>query len=79
MGDRALTSTARCRSCGAQIEWTLTAKGRRMPLDVDERADGNLVVDDAHRAVSVPAGTGNRTSHFATCPNAGEHRTRGRR
>lgn len=25
----------RCRSCGAAIEWRITAKGRRAPYDLD--------------------------------------------
>ena len=39
-----------CRSCGAPMIWTVTAAGKRMPLNPDG------------------------TSHFASCPNAAEHR-----
>jgi hypothetical protein len=30
---------ANCRGCGASVEWWITPKGKRMPMDVD--ADGN--------------------------------------
>jgi len=73
---------SRCRSCPAEIEWVLTEQGRRMPIDVETRADGNLIVTgeaiDRGRMVPtvryVEAGEGDRVSHFATCPNAKEHR-----
>ncbi len=79
MSDRALIGVSSCRSCGASIEWALTTNGARIPLDVDERPDGNLILDDDHRAHTTPPGTGNRVSHFATCPNASEHRHPSRR
>lgn len=44
-----------CRSCGAAIIWCLTAKGKRMPVDVSYEE-------------------GPTTSHFATCPDAGQWR-----
>lgn len=73
-----------CRSCGASIEWAVVGgTGKRMPLDVlpDEPGSGNVRpigrFDDAGRTLLVEvvkAGEGNRVSHFATCPNAGQHR-----
>lgn len=47
-----------CRSCGADILWCITKKGKKMPVDLPP--DGS----------DEPT-----TSHFATCPNADEHRT----
>lgn len=44
------TPVAKCRSCGASIQWIKTTKGKNMPVN----ADG--------------------TSHFATCPQAGNWR-----
>lgn len=44
-----------CRSCGEPIIWCLTAKGKKMPVD-------------------VPDDDGPTTSHFATCPDAGQWR-----
>lgn len=72
--------TARCRSCQALIEWALTAEGRRMPVDLEPDVDGLLVVHEGrvefaeHAPIDWPAGLPRRTSHFATCPNAAEHR-----
>lgn len=71
----------RCRYCEAPIEWALTPKGSRIPLDVGAHADGNIVVDDgvarvlnAHDERPFLA----RRSHFATCPSAARAR-RGKR
>ena len=35
---------ATCSSCGADIVWTVTVTGKRMPLDVQERAGATFVV-----------------------------------
>lgn len=67
-----------CSSCGAQILWIRTLSGRPMPVDAtpvqvmvhlgqgerDERGD------------MVPLYSSKRgyISHFATCPNASQHR-----
>ena len=55
----------RCRSCNAKIIWFKTAAGKNMPVDSDtvEADDDEL---DLARHVS----------HFATCPNAAQHRRR---
>lgn len=71
---------AACRSCGAEVEWVVTEKGKRMPLDAGEVEGGNIVIDGlgpTRVAKYVANGAGNRVSHFATCPNAKEHRKRG--
>lgn len=69
-----------CRSCGAPIQWAITRKGSRMPLDIGSHPDANIVIDDAGIIDVVPAGQGVRISHFVTCPNASAHRrARGRR
>lgn len=70
-----------CGSCGAAIEWVTTeTNARPMPLDAEPRDDGNIVVIDdlfGHKlARYVPAGEGDRVSHFATCPDAASHRRR---
>ena len=75
MGHRTATqipaeALGRCRSCGADVIWVLTERGRRMPLDreeVLERGARLFVIDDkgvAHRA-NVPRG---RRCHLSTCP-----------
>jgi len=35
---------ATCSSCGAAIEWTITEKGKRMPVDAVPTPDGNLTL-----------------------------------
>ncbi len=80
--------TAVCRSCGAKIIWTLTAKGTRMPVDAEPVKNGNLVIEkidepfrahergevNNYRSRAVMVGEGDRVSHFATCVNADAHR-----
>ncbi len=70
---------ATCKSCDAPIEWATSATtGKAMPLDVGDTPNGNLVVVQG----SVRAFTAEderlhrvrRTSHFATCPQAGKWR-----
>jgi hypothetical protein len=65
-----------CTSCGAEIEWAVTAAGKRIPLDVGDTPDGNLVLLEDGRAIHrSPATTGTpRRAHFATCPHARRHR-----
>lgn len=55
----------RCKSCRAQIIWFRTPAGKNMPVDADtvEPEDDDL---DLSRHVS----------HFATCPQSGQHRRR---
>lgn len=52
-----------CKSCGAAIWWTWTRDGKRM-LELDAYD----ATDPAHQRRN------RYTSHFATCPNAGQHR-----
>jgi hypothetical protein len=47
---------ANCHGCGQAIEWWITPRGKKMPMDVD--ADGNC------------------ESHFGTCPNAKQFRSK---
>jgi len=69
---------AKCKSCGAEIVWAKTRSGKNMPMDpkperllvqVDREASGTAswpVVEV--REVWRP--------HWATCPDATEHRRR---
>lgn len=63
---------SKCSSCGADIWWVRTEKGKRMPLDA--KPEQRVIVDgDGHdepvgRVVKV------WTPHWATCPNAEQHR-----
>jgi hypothetical protein len=69
-----------CRTCGAPIIWAVTQNGRRMPLDADPVASprGWFTIEGATAsgddlAVAVPSRP-IFVSHFATCPQAAEHR-----
>lgn len=87
---RPVTDPSKCRSCGADVLWAQWASGKKMPVDAEPDmrtpgkggtlvlsvrggAFGSLIVekyDEATHGVKR-----NRyTSHFATCPNADEHR-----
>ena len=66
-----------CRSCGAQVRWCVTANGKNMPIDATPVSVFRIVTDlegiDRLEHVSDRV----YQSHFATCPNAEQHR-RGR-
>lgn len=74
----------RCGSCGAPVAWARTATGRGLMVDLDPRPDGNLELTvDEHRrrwaAITRKATTTTTlryVAHFATCPNADQHRRR---
>jgi hypothetical protein len=59
-----------CKSCGAAIVWAQTESGRRMPLDAEPERRFVLAGVEPTIARSVPT----YVSHFATCPQADEHR-----
>lgn len=73
--------SAECRSCGKPIEWVLTRNAKRMPLDAFPSMSGDFVIDTSDDIPvcrkATPEDVGrypHRTSHFATCPNATQHR-----
>lgn len=84
------TDITTCRSCGASIAFVLTTGGKRMPIDVEPSDKGTLFVfaplpTVALSAESVTArseraelartqGRERYVSHFATCPQAAQHR-----
>jgi hypothetical protein len=64
-----------CKSCGAEIIWAVTGSGARTPLDAENI--GRVVVLEPPEAPDGPPTALVRVayrSHFATCPNAKEHR-----
>lgn len=72
-----------CKSCGADIIWKKTIKGRTIPLDPEPTQKGNVIISEAGEALvyNSPAAIAPRyadapryLSHFATCPNADQHR-----
>lgn len=78
-----------CRSCGAGMIWTETTNGRKMPVDAHPSPSGSFVLtpvvdEPSPLATFLPAGERYEghvlyTSHFATCPNAVQHRKKGTR
>jgi hypothetical protein len=54
-----------CRTCNAPIVWLKTPSGKNMPVDA-----GSVEPDDDRYMA------GKHVSHFATCPQAGQHRRR---
>ena len=70
-----VADAARCRSCGAPIEWARTTNGKALPLDVGEFDAGNIDLEDGLALYVLPLpGVARRRSHFASCPNADAHR-----
>lgn len=68
-----MTDTAeKCRSCGAPIIWAKTQAGKDTPLDAKPLRLAALGGDLFGRQITgVVEGY---VSHFATCPNAKQHR-----
>lgn len=78
---------ATCRSCQAPIVWCSTARKKAMPVDAepftgDRFAPGLVTItEDETGPLALPAtpferagGEALYTSHFATCPQADQHR-----
>lgn len=78
-----------CKSCGAPVLWAKHATtGTLMPLDPQPSPAGNIwlvggkrsgtvpICRVASQPVPAPEGANLYTSHFATCPNAAQHRRR---
>lgn len=78
-----------CRSCGNLIRWSTTSRGTRIPLDAHPNPTGNIeyrpqaggpgqadVLTKAALAAARARGATLYLTHFATCPNADQHRRR---
>jgi hypothetical protein len=79
---------SRCSSCGAPILWARTERGKRIPLDREPFAGddprGLFVLRELGRGVVGPlalavtpaafADEPRYRAHFASCPQAAEHR-----
>jgi hypothetical protein len=79
--------TSPCATCQAAVIWAETEAGKRMPVDPEPAAKGNVRLherpDDVPLAVVLkPADlfgkTGLHLSHFVTCPDADTFRRRPR-
>jgi hypothetical protein len=57
--------TVQCSSCGADIVWFRTAKGKRMPVD-----ESSTLPNDAEHQLDLKR----HKSHFSTCPDAEKFR-----
>lgn len=72
--------SARCTSCGALIIWAVTKNGKPMPVDAVSAPTGNIALVPDPDPREPPTAQYLKTpgvrylSHFATCPNAAEHR-----
>lgn len=74
---------SKCRSCQQEVLWVLTINRKKMPVDPEPVADGNLILIDPIAPGDIPMAVNKAnpdvpgwTSHFATCPDAAEHRKR---
>ena len=77
--------SASCKSCGAAIVWTVTHKGRPMPVDAEPVENGNVRLrrdgDDLvaeypgkeHPSLFEDDGL-RYVSHFSTCPESKQWR-----
>lgn len=66
---------SKCKSCKTAILWVITPKGKKIPVDAKKTRvcqlidiSGELKIEEVHEG---------HVSHWATCPNAGQHRMRG--
>lgn len=78
-------SWSTCRSCSGPIDWAKSdTTGKPVPINhapdpagnlaVRRDEDGTLRVRSAPAGAKLAAGEQRGTSHFATCPNADQHR-----
>lgn len=80
---------ANCKSCGAAIRWKKTMTGKMMPVDYEAISfypdpegkelfvtDGGSVVHGVRAPEEAQMAHTGYISHFATCPNADQHRRR---
>ena len=71
-----------CRSCNAKIIWAKTLAGKAIPIDAKPQPAGNIHLNrgvaiyltDEEQKILREEGTTFHVAHFATCPNAAQHR-----
>lgn len=61
--------TSSCRSCGAEIGWVVTSKGKNMPVDAESLSDEDLEVL-GRVGEKLDYRHGEHISHFSTCPES---------
>lgn len=74
-----MTPDGACRTCKAPIVWARTRTGMAIPLDPEPVPNGNVEVagpagEVAASYVQAEPDVVRYVSHFATCPDAGQHR-----
>ena len=67
-------NSSTCKTCGAPILWAVTASGAKMPLDEQERNVLEVALDPDTHELQITRQVRGHESHFATCPDAAEHR-----
>lgn len=79
---------ARCSTCQARVIWATTQNGKRIPINPEPVAGGNIrlsggdlhpraAVVDMSRDLFDETDDGARyVSHFVDCPQAAEHRAK---
>lgn len=69
---------SKCKSCGAKIIWIQTRRNKWIPVDYEpvfaKGGEKNVFRNDGKMYRSAPEGAEVYITHFATCPNAKEHR-----
>lgn len=72
---------SRCKACRAPVRWAKTEGGKTIPLDVETRVGGNLMIVNEPiggppvvRVVPVEPGVRRYFAHFASCPAAASFR-----
>lgn len=68
-----------CASCEAPIKWIRTENGKAAPVDATPTkvfAATGIIHDDPRGDTPEARLVAGYTSHFATCPNAPQHRHR---
>lgn len=70
---RRQNATSKCSGCGAEVGWVITKRGKRMPVDAESLTDEDVEIL-GRVGESLDYRHGDHTSHFGTCPKAGEFR-----
>jgi len=63
-----------CKKCNKEIIFLKTKKGSFMPVDADSLSDSDLIGISVNEPVEYRHGE--HISHFATCPNATDFRSK---
>lgn len=80
-----MSVSGQCSSCGADVFWRTTPAGRSIPIDPEPVIGGNIELEglNACRFLKRDEVYEHRTagvyvyrSHFASCPDAVQHRRR---